>query len=119
MRLNFITIMVRNMEKSLIFYQELVGLRVMNHMSMERGQIIFLANGEEETMLELIEFKNVEKARTKGIVMSYLAEEPLEDIRKKALELGYLPSDIVEQGTKPKHFTVEDPDGIAVEFTER
>lgn len=116
MRLNFITIMVRNMEKSLIFYQELVGLQVINRMSLEKGKIVFLANSKEETMLELIEFKGEEKVRTEGLVMSYSAEEPLEDIREKALELGYSPSDIVEQGMKPKHFTVEDPDGIAVEF---
>ena len=49
MKLNYITIMVRSMEKSLKFYQELVGLETVKHMTLERGEIVFLANGKEET----------------------------------------------------------------------
>lgn len=119
MKLNFITIMVRDMAKSLIFYGELAGLKIVNHMDMEKGKIVFVANSREETMLELIEFKDQEKVQAKGMVMSYLVKEPLEEIREKAIKLGYLPSAIIEQGQKPKHFTVEDPDGIAVEFMEQ
>ena len=118
MKLNFITIMVRSMEKSLTFYQELVGLQEVRHMSLEQGEIVFLANGKEETKLELIEFKDREKVQVKGMVMSYLAKEPLEMLREKAIMLGGSPSDIIKQGPKPRHFTVEDPDGITVEFTE-
>ena len=53
-----------------------------------------------------------------GMVMSYLAGEPLERIRERAIRLGYSPSDIAKEEPKPKHFTVKDPDGIVVEFTE-
>lgn len=117
MKLNFITIMVRNVEKSVDFYQKMVGLQVVRRFNPGMGEIVFLANAEGETMLELIEFANVEKVLTKGMVMSYQADANLEALREKAIELGYAPSAIISGGPKPAHFTVPDPDGIIVEFS--
>ena len=117
MKLNYITIMVRNIKKSLAFYQELADLKAVNSISLEDGEIVFLANVKGETMIELIEFKDAEKVSTKGMVMSFLVENNLEKLREKASSLGYRPSEIIELGQKPKHFTVEDPDGIVVEFS--
>lgn len=117
MKLNFITFMVRDIKDSLVFYQELVGLQVMNRISLNEGEIVFLANDKDETMLELIEFKGVEKVTAKGMVMSFSVENELEEVRAKALALGYFPSEIIERGPKPKHFTLADPDGLIVEFS--
>lgn len=116
MKLNYITFMVRDIEKSVAFYQELAGLHVMNRMSPGPGEIAFLANEKGETMLELIEFEGVEKVITKGMVMSFSAKDELEELREKAITLGYSPSEIITRGPKPAHFTVADPDGIIVEF---
>lgn len=116
MKLNFITFMVRDIEKSITFYQELVGLQVVNRMNTEAGEIVFLANEKGATMLELIEFEGVEKVATKGMVMSFSADKELEELREKAIALGYSPSEIFTEGPKPKHFTVIDPDGIVIEF---
>lgn len=55
MKLNFITFMVRDIKKSVAFYQELAGLQVINRISPEAGEIVFLANEKGETMLDLIE----------------------------------------------------------------
>ncbi len=117
MKLNYITIMVRNIEKSIKFYQELTGLQIVRQMELPMGKIVFLSHDSDQTMIELIEFPNSDKVETKGLVISYLAESDLESIRQKALELGYEPSDIIANGQKPKHFTVSDPDGILVEFS--
>lgn len=119
MKLHMVTIMVRSLENSIHFYQELVGLQIVNQIKLERGQIAFLANKKEETMLELIEFKGEETVQAKKLVMSYSADEPLETIRIRALDLGYSPSAIIKGGMKPEHFTVQDPDGITVEFVGR
>lgn len=116
MKLNFITMMVRDIRKSAAFYQEVAGLQVINQMSVESGEIIFLANEKGETMLELIQFEHAEKVTAKGLVLSFLAADELEQLREKAGALGYLPSAIFAGGAKPKHFTVADPDGIMVEF---
>lgn len=116
MKLNYITFMVKDIEKSVAFYQELAGLSVMNRMSPGAGEIAFLANDKGETMLELIEFEGAEKVSTKGMVMSFSAKSELEELREKAISLGYSPSEIITRGPKPKHFTVADPDEIIVEF---
>ncbi len=116
MKLNFITMMVRDTKKAVAFYQELAGLQVVNHLCIEAGEIIFLANEKGETMLELIQFEHAEKVLAKGLVLSFSAADELEQLREKAVALGYLPSNIIAGGPKPKHFTVADPDGIIVEF---
>lgn len=116
MKLNYITFMVRDIEKSVAFYQDLAGLQVIRRISLEAGEIVFLSNAKGETMLELIEFDGAEKVTTRGMVMSFSVEAELEKVREKAVILGFSPSEIIEKEPKPKHFTALDPDGIVVEF---
>lgn len=56
MKLNYITILVKDLEKSLAFYTELVGLKIIRRFNPGPGEIVFLANQEGETMIELIGF---------------------------------------------------------------
>lgn len=118
MKLGYITFMVRDLEQTIYFYQELVGLKVMRRFNPGMGEIAFLANEEKETMLEFIQFEEGEKVETKGMVMSFAVDEKLETVREKACAMGLEPSEIIIEGQKPAHFTVCDPDGIVVEFTE-
>lgn len=117
MKLNFITFVVRNIEKSVAFYQDLAGLEVLNRLSPRGGEIVFLANRNGETMLELAQFEGLEKVSTKGMFISFSAGENLVELREKAVELGYFPSEIIVGGPKPNHFTISDPDEITVEFS--
>ncbi len=117
MKLNYLTFMVRNIKKSVSFYQDLAELKIVNRINADAGEIVFLANEKGETMVELIEFEGVEKVATKGMVMSFTAEGDLDALREKAIKLGYSPSEIILMEPKPKHFTVADPDGIIVEFS--
>lgn len=117
MKLHYLTIMVRDVEASLKFYQEVAGLQVVRRFNPGMGEIVFLANDENETMLELIQFDDVEKVSIKGMVMSFEAGDKLETVRTKAIGLGYEPTEIIIHPTKPKYFRVSDPDGIIVEFS--
>lgn len=117
MKLSYITVMVRDIGKSIAFYEKLAGLRVLKRFDPGRGEIAFLANGEGETMLELIQFDGVEKVSAKGMVVSFAADEALPALRERAVELGYCPGEIIAQGPKPAHFTLSDPDGITVEIS--
>ena len=117
MKLEYITFMVRDIEKSLSFYQELVGLKVVRRFSPGMGKIAFVVNEEGEIMLELIQFENVEKVQTKGMVMSFAANEELNVLREKACRMGLEPTEIIAKGPKPAYFRVCDPDGIIVEFS--
>ncbi len=117
MKLNYITIMVRDIEKSINFYQTLVGLKIVRRFNNGKGEIVFMANAEGDTMLEFIQFDDAPKVQTSGMTMSYTAEKSLEELRKYADELGYMPTEINDVGPKPAYFRVKDPDGIVVEFS--
>ena len=45
MKLGYITVMVRDLERSLAFYQELAQLQVVRRFRPGPGEIAFLANG--------------------------------------------------------------------------
>lgn len=62
MKFNFITFMVRDIKKSIVFYRELVDLQIVKRISLAEGEIVFLANDKDETMLELIEFEQISRA---------------------------------------------------------
>lgn len=56
MKLNYITIMVRDIEKSLNFYCSLISLKPIKELNPPQGKIVFLADRQGDTMLELIQF---------------------------------------------------------------
>ena len=117
MQLNYLTIMVRDIDATTTFYRELVGLQEIRRMELEAGTIVFMAHSEGETMLEFIEFEQAEKVLTQGMVMSFRSVEPLEQVHERAVNLGYAPTEIKDVPPKPRYFTVADPDGITVEFS--
>ncbi|HHU08140.1 MAG TPA: VOC family protein [Clostridiaceae bacterium] len=118
MKLNFITIMVRNMKKTLDFYEGVMGMEIKRRFNTEAGEIVFMAHPGESTMLEFIEFPGYETVQTAGLVMSYAADSPLEEKQQQIIEAGYSPSEIIDNSQKPRYFTVSDPDGICVEIME-
>lgn len=117
MQLSYITFMIRDMKKTVEFYEKAVGLHVTKQFNPGMGEITFMANTDGETMLEFIQFEHAEKVSVKGMVMSFKVDESLERVRERVAALGYDPSEIIEKGPKPKHFHVQDPDGIVVEFS--
>lgn len=117
MKFNYMTIFVRDLERSCAFYEQLAQLQVLRRITPPGGQIAFLGNAPGETMLELVAFPQGEKVETKGLTISFQTGEPLENLRRRAEELGYAPSEIISHPPKPDHFTVADPDGITAEFS--
>ena len=119
MKLNYITMLVRDIEKSIDFYQRAVEMHVARRFHPEIGRIVFMSDAEESITLEFIQpEKNIETVETKGIVMSYSAKGRLEEKHGQLAEMGLSPSDISDTPPKPRHFTVADPDGMRIEFTE-
>lgn len=119
MKLNYITIMVNNLQESIDFYQNIVGLKIQRHFKPNDGmEIAFMANAEGETMLELIENKNAEAGRKLGFIMSFKPNAAIELVRQKAVYLGYYATQVyyANPPTKPAYFRVPDPDGVTVEI---
>lgn len=116
MKLHFITFLVPDLEKSVAFYTELVGLTVQYRISPPVGEICFMANAEGETMLEFIQLKDGPVFTGEGMTVSFKYEGELAHLREKAIAMGYVPSELHLGGPAPVNFTVNDPAGIEVEF---
>ncbi len=117
MKLSYITLMVRDMERSVSFYRDVAELEVLRRFNIQNGEIVFLSNSLEGTMIELVRLEGAEKVSSRGMVISFQTSEDLNAVHKKAVGLGFEPSQIIDKKPKPKHFTVTDPDGIIVEFS--
>ena len=88
MKLNFITIMVRDLEKSLEFYCGLLSLTRLRELNPPQGRIVFLADQRGDPMLELIQFAHSEKLSANGMVFSFLADKPLAQLKEQAEAMG-------------------------------
>lgn len=79
MKLNYITIMVRDINKSMDLYCGLLSLKIIKELNLPQGRIVFIADQEGDTMLELIQFEQSEKVAVSGMVMSFLAKNLLQN----------------------------------------
>ncbi len=112
------TIMVKNMEESLDFYQGIVGLETNRRFSPREGMdIAFLGNGE--TQIELIRngFEN-ELTMGKGISLGFETES-IDELTKMLEEKGI---EVIGGPFQPnqhiKYIFVLDPNGLRIQFVE-
>lgn len=120
MKLNSITLMVRDMDKTVAFYRELAGLKIIRRYSpgaADPADIAFLADADGDTALECIQDAEAEKVVARNLTLCFTARGALNDLRDKAVAMGYSPSPIISRPPKPLYFTLADPDGIRVEFS--
>ena len=58
---------VRDIEKSLAFYRNFVGLKVLNRLKSDEWEVAFLADKECATQIELICIKRASKWKRRGL----------------------------------------------------
>lgn len=112
------TIMVKNMEESLKFYQEIVGLKIDRRFPAGFGtEIAFL--GEGETKVELICNENNKDVNFgKDISLGFevkSVEEMIELVKEKGFEVHSGP---FQPNPHVKFFYVMDPNGLKIQFVE-
>ena len=112
------TITVDNMDDSLKFYQEIVGLSISRRFSAGAGvEISFL--GEGETKIELIcNLNHKAKGNSEGISLGFEVEsvdEMIKFIIEKGLEVESGP---FQPNPHIKFFHVIDPNGVSIQFVE-
>lgn len=118
MKFCWCTIAVKDMEKSVKFYHEVVGLPVSRRFAPGPGlEICFL--GEGETKVELIRGPNYTAAvNPEGISLGFevkSVDEMLEFVKEKEMEVTGGP---YQPNPHIKFFYVKDPDGVSVQFVE-
>jgi len=118
--MNFVhtTILVNNLEKSIEFYNKLIGLKIINKMELGTKQLVFLGSGE--TQIELIytgeEHTNPE---TMNISIGFACDD-LDEIIKQLTNSGYAPiTDIIKINEFVRFTFFKDPDGFKVQLLER
>lgn len=113
MKMKHVTIYTAKMEESMNFYQAICGLTIQRELT-DHGHIVFLANGEGETCVELIE--NTDGAyKGSGISMGFQVEDV--DAYREAMEAkGFLPTPMFSPNPHVKFFFIEDPNGLEIQF---
>ena len=118
MKFCWVTITVKDMEESVKFYQEIVGLSENRRFNAgPEVEIVFLGNGETE--IELIHngsSKNVDmgSAISLGFEVNSI-EEKFEFIEEKGLSVI---GRIFQPNQNVKFFYVMDPNGLKIQFVE-
>jgi len=119
MKFCWATLTVRNMENSLKFYQEIVGLSIDKRFSAGPGmEIVFLGDGETKVELIYDESKQ-DFDMGKNISLGFGVEsvdEMMSFVKEKGLEIHSGP---FQPNPATKFFYVLDPDGLKIQFVEQ
>jgi lactoylglutathione lyase len=119
MKFLWTTILVNNMDESLKFYEEIVGLKLTERFQAGPGmEISFL--GEGETKVELIyneKFKKLDAGNrvTLGFKVESL-EEKIDFIKEKGINSLRGP---IQPNPSIKYFIIKDPDGVKIQFAQQ
>lgn len=115
MHIKHITLRVKDLDKSIAFYEMLVDLKVDRRFTAGPAELAFLTNGEGETELELLHIPEGQTYEGKGMFICFQADR-LDDKHKLAADQGWNPSPIQDPGDSTKYFYVYDPDGLSVQL---
>ncbi len=112
------TLRVNDLEESLNFYQEIVGLKVDRRFKAGPGsEIVFLGDGE--TKIELMyneENKNVDMGEDISLGFEVeSADEMMEFVKEKGISIHSGP---FQPNPHVKFFFVQDPNGLIIQFVE-
>ena len=111
---------VKNLEESLKFYKEGLGLIETRRKDFPEHKftLVYLSNELNGYEIELTYNYDVEKPYELGNGYSHIAVgvDNLEEMRDKHISLGYEVTDLKGlPGEKPKYYFVTDPDGYKIE----
>lgn len=118
MKFAHVTIMVKNLEDSINFYENIIGLPIVNRFSAGPEQeIVFL--GEGETLVELVHNKNIQNPNIGQDISIGFEVEKLDEmiltIKEKGIEFHSGP---FQPNEFTRFFFIQDPNGVKVQFLE-
>lgn len=111
------TLMVNNMEESLKFYQEIVGLTVDKRFKAGPGtEIAFLGDGE--TKIELIYNENNKEVNVGRDISWGFEIESVDKMMELLKNKGIEYSETFQPNPHVKFFYVTDPNGLKIQFVQ-
>lgn len=120
MKILWVAQYVRDLDRSLAFYQSITDLGVLRRFPAGPGvEIAFLGNGESgETKLELIADRNHAPGQPTGSVSVGLAVTSVQAQRSHCVGQNLALHQDVRETPSSWYFSVRDPDGLVVQFFE-
>lgn len=118
MDVGMLTLRVRDLEKSIAFYETLAGLKVLRRIPAGPGEIAFLGSGEEHSArLELVGVPGAPAFSGSGMILWFSASsmEELERLHGLAVKMGGATGIRVPDG-RSRYFYIYDPDRVSVGF---
>lgn len=115
MHIKHVTLRVRDLEKSIQFYETITELTVVRRFTAEPAEVVFLSNGQGETEIELLFIPQGQTFEGKGMFICFETDK-LNEMHLIAMEKGLNPSPIQEPGDQTRYFYVYDPDGVSVQL---
>lgn len=115
MRMLHVTIQTEKFESELQFYLEIVGLKVISDMRPMGMQMVFLADNEGDTEIEIIGNPEAKHIQAESLSIGFKTD----DVEKKYDELmarGLEVSEMMKPNPKVQFFFVKDPAGVAIQF---
>lgn len=114
------TLKVNNLEESIKFYQEIVGLKLQRKFEAgPKREIAFLAAGEDKTAVELIDDKGKENLDIgRDISLGFEVDsvkEKIDFLQEKGIEIYEGP---ISPNPEIEFFYVLDPNGVKIQFAE-
>ncbi len=118
MKFCFSTLFVKDMEESIRFYKEIIGLPVSRRFSPSPDmEIVFL--GEEGTQIELIQDKEKEVVGIGPDISWAFTVNSLEEAYQSMKDNGVtMLSDIIQPSPQVKFFYIQDPNGMKIQLVE-
>ena len=112
------TLTVKNMEESLKFYQEIVGLTIDRRFQAGPGmEIAFLGSGE--TKVELIHDSNDTEINMGESISLGFQVNSVDEMMAFVIEKGFeIHSGPFEPNPNVKYFFILDPNGLKIQFVE-
>ena len=118
MHIDHITIRTEKLEASIGFYEYIAGLRIVRDLRKIDAQIVFLADAEGDTRIELIEVPAGRGYCGSGISIGFHTDDAA-GFREELLKKGFQASEIVSPNPSVRFFFVNDPNGVQIQFVEQ
>ena len=115
MHIRHITIRVRDLDRSISFYETMTELTVSRRLKAEPAELAFMTNGAGETEIELLHIPQGQTYEGKGMFLCFETDR-LEEMHRLAQDQGFRPSPIQDPGDRTRYFYMYDPDGVSVQL---
>ena len=115
MKMLHVTIRTEKFEEELKFYQEIVGLRITKDMRTMGRNMVFLANEQGETEIEIIDTPDAGNAGSDHLSIGFQTDDVIKK-REELIVLGLEVTPMISPAPQVQFFFVKDPAGVTVQF---